>query len=139
MNSISKILIALPVLGTVAGCGLFPPTLVDQGIVKVDIQKTRPISVSTATVYRDDGQTVVRGEARFPTWVQHGIFRGHIDVVLALPDGEIVSQHDIRLTPRNTSGAHGRTATFISRFDIELPQGSTASIQYHDGTHKKTS
>lgn len=135
MNFILRTLIALPVLGTVAGCGLFPPTLVDQGIVKVDIQKTRPISVSTATVYRDDGQTVVRGEARFPPWVRHGIFRGHVDVELLLPDGEIVSQHDIRLTPRNRSGEHGRKATFISRFDIEPPRVTTALIQYHNGTH----
>tara|TARA_R110000787_G_scaffold253717_1_gene359083 strand:- start:1075 stop:1494 length:420 start_codon:yes stop_codon:yes gene_type:complete len=139
MKPISRILIVFPLLSMLAGCGLFPPTLVDQGVVKIEIQESEPVRVSSATAYRDDGLTVVRGEARFPSWVRHGIFKGHIDIGLILPNGEITNKYDIQLRPRNRPRMHGRRASFISRFDIDPPRGTIARIGYHDGAHESNS
>ena len=135
MRIILKTLLSLSILAGVAGCGLFPPTLVDEGIVKIDIVESRPVWVSRVTVYREDNLTVVRGEAQYPTGVHFGLFRGHIDIDFILPGGKTVKKRDIRLVRKRIPKRSGRKAAFISRFSIEPPYGTIVRVAYHPGTH----
>jgi len=136
MRSIAKITIILSMAGSVTGCGLFPPTLVDEGIVKTEIVNSRPVSVSSANVYREDNLTVVRGEARYPMGVHFGMFSGHIDIDFILPSGKSVQKHDIRLTRKRIPKRIGRKAVFISRFSVDPPRGTIVRIAYHIGGHE---
>lgn len=124
------------ILAAVSACASFPPTLVEEGIVKIDIEETRPVRVFLATVYREDEQTVVRGEARFPVWVQFGMFRGHIDIDLAVPNGENIKKRNIRLVRKKIPKKSGRRASFVARFPDDLLTGTIVHISYHEGTHR---
>ena len=136
MNSLSRNLIALSALALVSACGLFPPTLVEQDIVRLEIEETRPVWVSTASVYRDNDETVVRGEARYPMGTHFGFFSGHIDIDLMLPNGEVFKERNVRLTRKRIPKRSGRKATFVSRFPVDPPEGTVVHIGYHVGPHE---
>tara|TARA_R110002072_G_scaffold17119_9_gene65604 strand:+ start:1214 stop:1639 length:426 start_codon:yes stop_codon:yes gene_type:complete len=136
MNSLPTKLIALSTLGLVSACGLFPPTLVEQDIVRLDIEKTRPVWVSTASVYIEDDKTVVRGEARYPMGAHFGFFSGHIDIDLTLPNGEVFKERNVRLTRKRIPKRSGRKASFVSRFPVNPPRGTVVHIGYHLGDHE---
>jgi len=135
MNSLSRKLIALSTLGLVSACGSFPPTLVEQDIVRLEIEKTRPVWVSTTSVYREDDNTVVRGEARYPMGTHFGIFSGHIDIDLTLPNGEVYKEQNVRLTRKRIPKRSGRKASFVSRFPVDPPKGTVVHVGYHVGDH----
>tara|TARA_R110002110_G_scaffold106809_1_gene267600 strand:+ start:76 stop:501 length:426 start_codon:yes stop_codon:yes gene_type:complete len=136
MNSLSRKLVALSTLGFVSACGSFPPTLVEQDIVRLEIEKTQPVWVSTASVYREDDNTVVRGEARYPMGTHFGIFSGHIDIDLTLPNGEVFKEQNVRLTRKRIPKRSGRKASFVSRFPVNPSKGTVVHIEYHLGDHK---
>tara|TARA_R110000868_G_scaffold107438_1_gene293991 strand:- start:14832 stop:15257 length:426 start_codon:yes stop_codon:yes gene_type:complete len=136
MNSLPRKLIALSTLGLVSACGLFPPTLVEQDIVRLEIEKTQPIWVSTASVYMEDDKTVVRGEARYPMGAHFGFFSGHIDIDLTLPNGEVFKKRNVRLIRKRIPKRSGRRATFVSRFPLDPSKGTIVHIEYHLGEHK---
>lgn len=136
MNSLPRKLVALSTLGLVSACGLFPPTLVEQDIVKLDIENTRPVWVSRASVYMEDDKTVVRGEARYPMGTHFGFFSGHIDIDLTLPNGEVFKERNVRLTRKRIPKRSGRKASFVSRFPVNPPRGTVVHIGYHLGDHE---
>lgn len=136
MNSLLRKLIALTALGFVSACGTFPPTLVEQDIVRLDIEKTLPVSVSTASVYMEDGKTVVWGEARYPMGTHFGFFSGHIDIDLTLPNGEVFQEENVRLTQKRIPKKSGRKAFFVSRFPVNPTRGTIIHIEYHVGAHE---
>lgn len=136
MRLMSWVPAILPLLTLVSACALFPPSLIEQGVVTVDIEKTQPVYVSHATVYREAGETVVSGEARFPIWVRYGMFRGHIDVDVASPNGDVLKQHEIKVVRRRIPKVAGRRAGFSTRFSVPPVQGTIVHIAYHEGKHE---
>ena len=119
----------------ISGCAPFSPSLVEQGRVEIKIEESEPVSVTRATVYRGNGMTVVRGEARYPVRKLHGIFKGHIDIDLTLPNGEVFKERNVRLTRKRIPKKRGRKASFVSRFPVDLPKGTVVHIGYHVGAH----
>lgn len=134
-----RCLLALPVLVSLVGCGLTTPSLTEQGIVKVEAAKSRPVWISTTHVYRENNETVVRGEAKHPMSSHFGTFGGHIDVEFILPDGKTITKQDIRLVRKRIPKRRGRRAVFVSRFDFNPPRGTIARIAYHNGAHENSS
>ena len=47
MRPIPRNLISLAILAIVPACASFPPTLVEEGIVKINVAETRPVQVGT--------------------------------------------------------------------------------------------
>ncbi|MDC3346970.1 hypothetical protein OAW32_00055 [bacterium] len=135
MTSKIRLPIRLAPILLVSACALFPPSLVEQGIVRIDIGKSKPVSVKKATTYVDDGTTVVRGEAAFPSSSFSRHFTGHIDIKIALPDGKVIAQNNVKLFPKRIPKKRGRRATFVSSFDVELPKGTVVHVTYHDRRH----
>ena len=119
----------------VSACALFPPSLVEQGTVRMEIGKTEPVSVQRATAYLDDGTTVVRGEAAFPSSSFSRHFTGHIDIKIALPDGKVMAQNNIKLFPKRIPKQRGRRASFVSKFNFEASEGTVVHVTYHNGVH----
>ena len=132
--AIKGLSMAAPML-LISACTLFPPTLVEQGSVRIDIEKSEPVSVTRATAYRADGMTVVRGEARYPMGTHLGFFSGHIDIDLTLPNGEVFKERNVRLTRKRIPKRNGRKASFVSRFPVDPPKGTVVHIGYHVGDH----
>ena len=134
MKTIQRFLVVMLTLGVVSGCGLFQPTLVDQGIITLEIKNTSRVSISSATVYRENNQIVVRGKAHYPLNVSRSLFPGHVDITIVPPKGEIIKRTDVRLIPESIpENDHG--AYFISRFSIDPPRGTIINLVYHDGAH----
>ena len=119
----------------VSACALFPPSLVEQGTVRMEIGKTEPVSVQRATAYLDDGTTVVRGEAAFPSSSFSRHFTGHIDIKIALPDGKVIAQNNVKLFPKRIPKQRGRRASFVSKFNFEASEGTVVHVTYHNGAH----
>ena len=135
MRSISRILAALPIVATASACVSLPQSLVEKGVVTIDTEQTGRIYVSSVRVYRDGGETVIRGEARHPISKQFGTFNGHIDIDLTLPDGESMRKHKVGLVRKKVPKTRGRRAAFVARFAVEPPKGTIVRVVYHDGPH----
>ena len=126
------------------GSGFFrvsrEPRLQSAGIqverVRIDIEKSEPVSVTRATAYRTGGITVIQGEAGYPITTHYGNFRGHIDIDLTLPNGEVFKTRNVAITRKRIPKKRGRKATFSSRFSVDPPKGTVVHIRYHAGPHK---
>lgn len=123
-----------PVL-LVSACALFPPSLVEQGIVRMDIGKSKPVSVKKATAYLEDGTTIVRGEAAFPSSSTSRHFTGHIDIKIVMPDGKVTAKNNVKLFPKRIPKKRGRRAFFVSKIDFEASEGAVVHVTYHSGVH----
>lgn len=119
----------------VSACALFPPSLVEQGIVRMDIGKSKPVSVKKATAYLEGGTTIVRGEAAFPSSSTSRHFAGHIDIKIVMPDGKVTANNNVKLFPKRIPKQRGRRATFVSKFDFEASEGTVVHVTYHNGVH----
>lgn len=135
MRNSAKFLCSIAVFAIVSACVQFTPTLNEQGIVRTEIQESKPVSITHATVYREDSMTVVRGEAAFPPWNLFGHFTGHIDLDIAFPDGKVIEKHDVPLVRKRIPKKRGRRAFFVSRFNDDPPKGTIVRIAYHHGNH----
>ena len=139
MRNSVKILCLFTVFAIVSACVQFTPTLSEQGIVRTEIQESKPVSITHATVYREDSMTVVRGEAAFPSWNSFGHFTGHIDLDIAFPNGNMIERRNVSLIRKRIPKTRGRRAFFVSRFSDDPPKGTIVRISYHDGKHEKSS
>lgn len=119
----------------VSACALLPPTLVEQGIVRMDIGKSKPVSVKKATAYLEDGTTIVRGEAAFPSSSTSRYFTGHIDIKIVMPDGKVTAKNNVKLFPKRIPKKRGRRAFFVSKIDFEATEGTVVHVTYHSGVH----
>jgi hypothetical protein len=126
-----------PVL-LISACALFPPSLVEQGIVRMDIGESKPVSVRRATAYLEDGTTIVRGEAAFPSSSTSRHFTGHIDIKIVMPDGKVTAKNNVKLFPRRIPKKRGRRAFFVSKFDFEASEGTVVHVTYHNGAHSNS-
>ena len=120
-----------------AACSSFQTNLVETGLVKLDIKKSRPVRISNANVYQEDGRTVIRGEARYPIFVDFGTFSGHVDIAIELPNGSTIERHNVRLVRKRNPKKTGRRAAFAASFQLELPKITTIRIAYDEGTHSE--
>lgn len=136
MQSLARIVTSVMTLSIVSACAMFPPTLLEQGIVRTEIKESNPVRITRATVYREDGMTVVRGEAAFPAWQSFGIFTGHIDIDIAIPGNDVLKKRNVSLIRKRIPKERGRRAFFVSRFSIEPPKGTIVRVTHHEGTHE---
>lgn len=132
-----KSIIAVIGGGTLSACALFAPTLVDQGVVQLDLKKTEPVYIAFANVYEDNGDMVVSGTAKYPISKRYGIFNGHVDVSVIEPGGKRLESKNVKVIRRRIPKTMGREASFTTRFPINPTKGTTISITYHNSMHSK--
>lgn len=119
----------------VAGCSIFPPTLVEQGVVTFDIRQSEPVRITSATAYREDGEIVIRGTAAFPTLRSYGVFSGHVDMEIAMPNGERIFRNNVPVNRKRIPKVRGRKAYFVTRVKFDPPKGTVVYLTYHHGPH----
>ncbi len=135
MLGLTKVLTCLSMFTIISACSLPSPTLVEQGIVRIEIKESNPIHITRVTAYREDAMTVVRGEAAFPMWKSFGIFSGHIDIDIAIPGNEVLQRRNVALVRTRIPKKRGRRAIFRSKFEFDFPKGTVANIAYHVGVN----
>lgn len=116
------------------GCQAAAPDLAQTGEVHLDKAHAKGVHILWAEVRPDGGDTVVTGSLR-PRGAGSRRLRGHLDVVLICPEGNIVRQAhsgEIILLLRGP----GRGPT-IRRFSVRLkgrpPSGATVRVAFHHG------
>lgn len=133
-----KTIIIVIVGAVLAACAFFAPSYVEQGLVRLDIETTKPVSVSYANVFEEDGNMVVRGTAKYPLSHRYGLFDGHIDVSVLQPDGKKYESQNVKVVRRRIPKTLGREGFFVTRFPIDPPAGTIVSIVYDINTHTDT-
>lgn len=132
-----KSIIAVIAGGILSACALFVPTLVDQGVVRLDIKKTEPVYIAFANAYQDAGEMVVGGTAKYPISKRYGIFNGHVDVSVIEPGGRRLESKNVKVMRRRIPKTMGREASFTTRFPINPIKGTIINIAYHNSMHSK--
>ncbi len=106
--------------------------VVDEGIVTIERVNSKRARVSHVCVYQDDKGTWVSGMVK-----RKGITvvpdKGHVDIVVFSPDGDLVREVIDRYTPRLTRKK--RMGRFSVRIATSLPEGSTVRVVHHDKPH----
>lgn len=135
MNTAKGILIRVVfgvlVFGTATACARFSPSLIEQGIVQTKIKESDAIRITQVTVYREDGMTVVRGDAAFPAWKPFKQFFDHVDIDVVAPEGTISEKRRSSLIRKRIPKKRGRRAFFISRLSFDPPRGTIVQVAYH--------
>jgi hypothetical protein len=116
----------------VGECAASRVNLVDEGIATVERVNSRQARVSHVSVYQDDKGVLISGMVRRKS-VATGPDKGHVDVVVFSPDGDVLQEVIGRYTPRLTKNK--RTARFSVRISTSLPQGCIVRVVHHDKPH----
>lgn len=135
MRYLINILISIAALTIFSTSGMSSSDLIEKSIVRIEVKEPGPVRITQAFVYREDGLSVVRGEAAFPIWKSFGIFSGHIDIDIVSPGNVALKKHNVPLVRKRIPKRRGRRAFFISRLETELSKGAIVRIAYHMGNH----
>lgn len=120
----------------VSACASLSPTLIEQGIVQIDIKESNPVRITQVTVKREDGMMVVRGEAAFPVWYWFGNFTGHIAIDVVSPGSDAIKKRNLSLIRKRIPKKRGRKAFFVSNFAFDPPKGTVIHVAYHNRSLK---
>jgi hypothetical protein len=120
------------ILTAILGCASDRRNLTESGVIHIEQVSSKDRRVLLATAYEEGGHLMVEGKVR-----RGGSFigrRGHIDIAVVGPDGEILEQSSAPILPRTMP--RRRTRNMLrSHFEASLrdvpPAGSTVLIAYH--------
>ena len=124
-------------LVALTGCSLFPPTLEEQGIVRIQTQGTDRIHFQSVSAYAENEGFELRGMVVKHRLGGGGIvlIPGHIDVLMRTADGREQKKLGVQLVPRARPRHTSRKAYFVVRFDALPTRGSVLVVTYHEGSH----
>lgn len=116
------------------GCASKRVNLVDKGLISVEqVPSKKNYYISSSHVYRDANDLIVSGKVR--RRFNNGLYsRGHVDIAIFSPYGEILERISAYHTPKIIKRRHragGRKASFKVRIPDVPPQGSVVRIAYH--------
>ena len=120
-----------------SGCSLFPPTLEEQGIVRIQTQDTDRIHFQSVNAYAEDEGFELRGTVVVHRLGGSGtiLIPGHIDVSMRTANGREQKKLGVQLAPRARPRHTRRKAYFVVRFDALPTRGSVLVVTYHEGSH----
>lgn len=126
----------LVIVGTAtftSGCATLSSSLTQDSDVKIKITKpSNSVYVSTAGIYEKNDKSVIQGTVRNSQG--QGRIRGHADIVVLDPEGNIISQKVSLPRPRG-SHSNVRSLRFYAFLDEVPPPGSVVLISAHKGSH----
>ncbi len=119
-----------------SGCSFSSMNLADDKAYTVECDKSSDrISIRSAKVYEDDGNTVVSGKVKLNKHLQQPR-QGHVDIAVISPDGKVTDTASVFYTPRIRTTRMQRKAnkgsSFSARFPGSLPQGAIIRIVPHN-------
>ena len=129
-SSIGVILCFLSIIG--GECAESRINLVDDGTVTVERVDSRQARIVNVNVYQDGEGIVISGTVRRKSTTV-AVDKGHVDVVVFSPDGNIIQEVIARYTPRLTKKR--RSAQFSVRIETSLPNNSIVRMVHHTRAH----
>lgn len=116
-----------PLLALSAGCAPHHD-LIAAGLLRLEQLPPNDASLRAICAHERDEGLAITG-----TW-RNRLSRGHVDVALLGPDGEVLAEARTRLTTL-PHRRHGHPARFSVQLPVFPPPGSTLRVTRHDGEH----
>ena len=105
-------------------------TVSRQHALQMDINDSNNISVIAARSYMNEDDLIVSGAVRRNALRRSPIY-GHVDILFANSDGNIIQESNVRCFPFRTS-THRSRSSFKKRFD-SVPEGAkNVIVSYHN-------
>ncbi len=123
-----------------SGCSFLNMNIVDNAECTIErVNTSNRISISSAKVDMDDGNTVVSGKVKLSKNLPQPI-QGHVDIAVISPEGKVLDSASIFYTPRIRTRRMqlkaNRGSSFTARFPGSLPQGSIVRLVPHNSIDK---
>jgi hypothetical protein len=119
-----------------SGCSFSNRNLVDNAEYTIErVNTSNRISIRSAKVYQDDGNTVVSGKVKLSKNLPQPI-HGHVDIAVISHDGKVMDTASVFYNPRIRTKRMQRKAnkgsSFTARFAGSIPQGSIIRLVPHN-------
>ena len=119
-----------------SGCSFSNMNLTDHAAYTIErVNISDRISIRSAKVYQDDGDTVVSGKVK----LNKNLFQskqGHVDIAVISSDGTVLDTASVFYNPRRRTRRMQLKAntgsSFTARFPGLLPQGSIVRLVPHN-------
>ena len=119
-----------------SGCSLSNMNLADNAEYTIErVNTSDRISIRSAKVYQDEGNTVVSGKVKLNKHLQQPR-HGHVDIAVISPEGKVTDTASVfykpRIRTRRMQLKANRGSSFTARFPGSLPQGSIIRLVPHN-------
>ncbi len=119
-----------------SGCSFSKMNLADNGAYTIErVNTSDRISIRSAKVYQDDGDTVVSGKVKLNKNLMQPR-NGHVDIIVISPDGMVLDTASVFYNPRKRTRHMQLKANngsyFTARFPGSLTQGSIIRLVPHN-------
>jgi hypothetical protein len=113
--------------------------LYKQGLINVERQGTRYVYISSVFIYQEEDSVVIRGSVRRRYFSPGGIYRGHVDIVIADADGTKIYKNATVTFPRDVPGRGTRRSSFSTTIEnMNLThKNAIVCLRYHYGSPDK--
>lgn len=101
--------------------------------IPFELVSSKDAYISKAYAYEDGSELVVSGKVKRSAQNCCDPARGHVDIAVLGPEGNILDVTSTLYSPRNIPKVRSRTSHFLARFPYTLPEGSTIRIIHHRG------
>ena len=123
-----------------SGCSFSRMNLVGNAACTIERLNTSDrISIRSAKVYQDDGDTVVSGKVKLNKNLRQSK-EGHVDIAVISPDGTVFDTASVFYNPRKRTRRMqlkaNKGSSFTARFPGSLPQGAIIRLAPHNSTEK---
>lgn len=135
MFSRMKLVSGLLLLVLVSACEAMPPSLIDEGNIRIQIEEAESISIVRISIISEKNETILNGEAIAPRWHIVVAENGHIDFDVVYPNGSKIRKRGIELRRRITVSHGPRRLYFFEKLAKEPPKGTKVDVYYHTGSH----
>ncbi len=119
-----------------SGCSFSRMNLTDNEACTIErVNTSDRISIRSAKVYQDDGDTVVSGKVKLNKNLLQSK-QGHVDIAVISPDGTVLATTSVFYNPRKRTRRMqlkaNKGSSFTARFPGSLPQGSIIRMAPHN-------
>ncbi len=119
-----------------SGCSFSNINLKDNGNYTIErVNSSDRISIRSAKVYQEDGNTVVSGKVKLNKNLPQPA-QGHVDIVVISPDGNVLDTASVLYNPhkrtRRMQLRANKGSSFSARFPGKLKNGSTIRLIPHN-------
>ncbi|MBW8001459.1 MAG: hypothetical protein FVQ80_05500 [Planctomycetes bacterium] len=116
----------------IAGCETQTLTYENNSPVLFDRIFTQQAHISKASAYEMGDELIIAGKVKRNPYNCCEATRGHVDMAILTPDGDIVESIAALYSPRNIPKARTRSSKFSVKLPYKLPEGYTVRLTYHD-------
>lgn len=132
---ISRMVLFMGAVLVLTACLSGVSNLAQDDRVTIQTESPRKVSLSVSGVYQRGGFVEVSGRVWRHRLSPTGIYSGHVDVEVVVPDGTISTTTGVPTYPRFIRRGLRHTARFSAQVEAQVQQGTVIRLEFHRGSH----